>query len=92
MVAMTQKGRSPCFDKGSYLDWEKMHWTLHGKAKLVDVPVMEPCEEEPLFKVYYTKFTKMTDCMYHCQKVGGRAPTIVKMSQWQNLQLFMNRF
>ena len=90
MVTMTQKGLSPCFAKGSYLDWENMNWDLHGKAKLVDVPVMEPCKEESLFKVYGTKFTRMTDCMNHCQKLGGRAPSIVNMTEWQNLQFFMN--
>ena len=89
MVEMTQKGRSQCSDQGSYLDWTNMHWDLHGQAKLINIPVMEPCEKESLIKVYYTKFTKMTDCMHHCQKLGGRAPTIVNMSEWENFQLFM---
>ena len=89
MVKMTHESRNHCNNKGSYLQWANMQWTLHGKAKLVNVPAMEPCKEESLIKVYYTKFTKMTDCMHHCQKLGGQSPTIVDMTAWQNFQFFM---
>ena len=92
MVRLTQKSSSNhCNEKGSYLDWAKMHWSLHGKAKSLTLPVMEPCEEDSLIRIYSARFTKMTDCMHHCQKLGGRAPTIVNMTDLRNLQLFTNK-
>ena len=90
MVRLTQKRIKYCNDKGSYLDWANMHWTLHGKAKIMTAPVLEPCEEDSLVRIYFTKFTRMADCMHHCQKFGGRAPSIVNMTEMQHFQVFMN--
>ena len=88
MVLMTQKNFNHCNAKGSYLDWDDMQWTLQGQAELTAIPVMEPCKEEPLLRIY-TKFRKMTDCMHHCQKLGGRVVKIVNATEWQNFQFFM---
>ena len=83
MLTMTQKNSKHCNAKGSYLDWDNIHWTLHGQAKLTTVPVMQPCEEQSFLRIYFTKFRKMIDCMQHCQKLGGRVAKIVNETEWK---------
>ena len=39
--------------------------------------------------LFPSQFAKMSDCMHHCQKLGGRAPKVVSKDQWQELQKFM---
>ena len=45
--------------------------------------------KEPDTFLFYTEFAKMSDCMHHCQKLGGRAPKVVTKEQWNEVQTFM---
>ena len=39
--------------------------------------------------LFPVKFVKMSDCMRHCQKLGGRAPKVLTEGEWRELQSFM---
>ena len=39
--------------------------------------------------MFYTVFAHMSDCMYHCEKLGGRAPNVATEDQWNEFQSFM---
>ena len=78
-----------CKEGGDYLSWEDMDWETHGKIDVQIVDKGNPCTKEPNITLFPSQFAKMSDCMNHCQKLGGRAPKVVSKDQWQELQRFM---
>ena len=90
MKANTEhNGGENCDEGGDYLSWEEMDWEMHGNADVQIVDKGNPCAKEPNMTLFFSQFVKMSDCMHHCQKLGGRAPKVVSKSQWQELQRFM---
>ena len=63
---------------------------LKGDAKIEILGKADPCKKEPDMIAFSVEFPKMSDCMNHCQKIGGRAPKVVTKEQWHQLQAFMN--
>ena len=89
MKQITEHNPEKCDQQGDYLNWEEMEWETHGDIHIQTVSREKPCMKEPDTFLFYTKFSKMSDCMHHCQKVGGRAPKVVTKEQWNELQTFM---
>ena len=86
---MKRKTKSGICDgmDGDYLSWKDMEWEAHGK---IDVEIVDrPCQKEPKMTLFPSQFVKMSDCMHHCQKLGGRAPHLVTKDQWEDLQSFV---
>ena len=86
---MKEKTKSSICDEidGDYLSWKDMEWEANGK---IDVEIVDrPCQKEPKMTLFPSQFVKMSDCMHHCQKLGGRAPTLVTKERWEDLQNFM---
>ena len=50
----------------------------------------QPCKNDTDILLFYTEFAIMSECMYHCEKLKGRAPKILTKKQWNNLQKFMS--
>ena len=78
-----------CGEEGDYLAWSDMEWVLHGEAKLETIAMEELCEGGPMVNLYYSKFPSMQSCMYHCENLGTRAPSVVSSEDWIALQSFM---
>ena len=89
MKNMTSDG--DCLHSGDYLSWNKMDWTLHGKAVLETMEEEEVCKGEPLLDLYYTPFPSMDSCMHHCQNLGSRVPSVVTFEDWTILRDFLKR-
>ena len=60
-------------------------WELHGNATIEKMPKVKPCEEENKIDLYFSELSNMQDCKHHCQKVGGRAPAVTTVKQWNKL-------
>ena len=88
MITNTAANSKNCDGEGDYLKWEDMEWEIHGDIH-VETVTEEPCTKEPRMNLFPTQFVKMSDCMHHCQKLGGRAPKVISYRQWQELQRFM---
>ena len=90
MIATTKHKFDNCDSDGDYLSWDEMEWETHGDVTTHIVGSDQPCKKELDIMLYYTEFAKMSDCMHHCQKLGGRAPKVVTQEDWHRLQEFMN--
>ena len=90
MKAKTEHKFKDCEESGDYLSWNEMEWEMHGDITTHIIDSDQPCKNESDILLYYTKFKKMSDCMYHCKKLGGRAPKVVTEEDWHRLQRFMN--
>ena len=88
---MTSGGGEECGEEGDYLAWGEAQWTLHGEAVMEEVERIEPCEEEQLINYYSAKFKKMEACMWHCEKLGSRAPYVANISEWKTVHTFLAR-
>ena len=85
MVGMTTAGGEECGAPGDYLSWEEAEWTLHSAARMLEVEANEgPCRRESKVQVFTADFEYHSDCMEHCQKIGGgRSPPVVTLQQWE---------
>ena len=92
MKARTEHKSGNCEDSGNgnYLSWDEMEWEMHGDITTHFVDNNQSCKNESDIMLYYTEFAKMSDCMHHCEKLGGRAPKVVTQEDWHRLQEFMN--
>ena len=78
-----------CGERGGYLSWKDMTWEMYGKIGVQTVDGENLCRKEPNMTLFLSQFVKMSDCIHHCQKLGGRAPKVVKKNRRQELQRFM---
>ena len=85
MEKMTS-GRAGCVEDGDYLAWQDTEWSLHGEAVMEEVEKEQPCVEEEWVRFFDAGFLQMEDCMRHCQKLGGRAPSVLSKEDWTSLQ------
>ena len=85
MIAIT--GGEECGAPGDYVSWKEAQWTLHSKARLVFVDVLEdffPCKKESKVTTYSAPFKTASSCMNHCGKIGGgRSPSIQTQEEWE---------
>ena len=84
MKSMTEGGS--CNEEGDYLAWKDMEWVLQGQARQGKIEKDKPCQREPYFDLYNTKFPSMATCMHHCQNLGTRAPSVASSQLWLSLQ------
>ena len=90
MKTMTSGGT--CNEEGDYLAWGDMEWILHGQARKETIEKEETCKEKPLVDLYYTPFPGgMDSCMYHCENVGSRFPSLATFEDWIKLQTFLKK-
>lgn len=89
MVSITSGGKEGCGEEGDYLAWRNTQWTLHGEATMEEVGREELCEETPWVNFYSAEFSTIEDCMQHCDKLGGRAPSVTEQTEWIKLKDYM---
>ena len=77
-----QQETKGCVDDGDYLSWTEMKWNLHGAAVIETVDSDELCLADPPVNLFYTAFPGMESCMYFCQNLGTRVPSVVTREQW----------
>ena len=85
MQRMTKAGGEDCGAPGNFLSWEEAEWSLHSKAKIVEVNEQAegPCRRESKLHVFMADFHQ--ECMHHCRKiVEGRTPPVSSMDEWEN--------
>ena len=87
MKSVTRTGK--CDEEGDYLAWRDMEWILHGQARTKMLDKEEPCEKEPFANLFYTPFPRMEACMYHCEKLGTRSPSVATSEEYATLQIFL---
>ena len=92
MKYQTSAGDKECGLQGDYLSWEtsleEEEWTLHSKARLVDLDggLESPCLAKAKIIVFpMTERHSHIDCMDHCKKLGGRSPFVRTEGEWENL-------
>ena len=90
MQDLTRPG-GQCVAAGDYLDWQKAEWQLYNGAELETLDAEEMCAEESGINIYMAKFHTMESCMWHCQKMKGRAPGVTSVESWQALSSFVQR-
>ena len=80
-----------CGAPGDTLSWEDAQWTLHSKAKVKMVDSLEVCRKDGpsrwKMQLFAAAFEDHTDCMEHCQKIGGgRAPPVRTLHELDTLR------
>ena len=68
--------------KGDYLSWTEMKWNLHGVTVIETVDSKELCLADSLVNLFFTEFPSMESCMYFCQNLGTRVPSVATLEQW----------
>ena len=81
---ITSQHPHKCDVKGDYLKWKDMIWKRFADIQDINVSIEKPCSREPNMTLFFTQFPKMKECMYHCEKLGGRSAGVVKQQQWDN--------
>ena len=88
MEAMTRTGTDMCGTPGDFINWEGANWTVSlPQAKVVSVDsTTGPCRMESKIHVYPMLKAQdyHSDCMQHCEKLGGRSPSVKTFQEWQN--------
>ena len=87
MVELTKAGGEDCGAGGDLLSWDQTEWTLHSKAKTVEVDrkLDGPCWRESKFKIFTIEDKHwQKDCMNLCQKLGGRSPHVRTLPEWED--------
>ena len=87
MERMTRAGEGDCGAAGDFVSWQNTEWSLHSKAKIVEVneKTEGPCRRESKLNVFTAEFKDHQDCMHHCQKIaGGRSPPVGSLDEWEN--------
>ena len=82
---MTEAGGNMCGALGDYLNWEKTDWSLHSNARVVPLKdiVTRPCKKKSKVQVFHMKGKHwQSHCMQHCQKLGGRSPSVKTLEEW----------
>ena len=83
---MTRPGFKSCGAPGDFLSWKDATWSLHSKARTIEVDSSRgPCRRESKLQVYPMEYdTHHRDCMQLCEKLGGRSPSIVRTEDLEN--------
>ena len=90
MKTQTTAGEGYCGLEGDFLSWEKSleQWTLHSKARWVDLDsgLEGPCRARAEINVFpMNERHHHSDCMKHCEKLGGRSPSVKTKKEWENV-------
>ena len=89
MKAQTRAEGKDCATPGDLVNWEEAEWTLHSKAKMIEVDREweGPCRSESQVQVFTADFKHHEDCMQHCQKISkGRSPPVKTRKEWEGLK------
>ena len=81
MKLLTSTGKEECGLPGDFLSWKKsleeQLWTLHSKARWVDMDggLEGPCMAKAKINVFPLEGSHYHSyCMDHCKKLGGQSP------------------
>ena len=92
MKSQTSSGDIECGLEGNFLSWEKSleeeQWTLHSKARWVDLDggLEGPCRDKANINIFpLVEGQSQSDCMKHCEKLGGRSPSVKTEKEWDDL-------
>ena len=92
MKSQTSPGDKECGLEGDFLSWEKSleekQWTLHSKARWVELDggLKGPCRAKSNLNIFPMREGHwQKDCMKHCEKLGGRSPSVKTKQEWENL-------
>ena len=85
MEEMTRAGTEKCGAPGDFVNWDKTDWVLHSKARVIHVDSSRgPCRRQSKMQVYPMEdMHGHSDCMQHCEKLGGRAPSVRTFEEWK---------
>ena len=68
-----------CAEEGDFLSWTDMKWNLHGLATVESVNSEKLCLADAPVNLFFTGFPGMKSCMYFCQNIGTRVPSVVTL-------------
>ena len=84
---MTTRGSKSCGQPGDLINWKEANWTLHSKARIIEVDSAKgPCRRKSMMHVYLmSEWHHQSYCMQHCEKLGGRSPPLRTSEEWTAL-------
>ena len=88
MQNLTTAGEKMCGAPGDFLSWKKINWTLHSKARIIDIDGASegPCRRKSKVQVFPLEgYQNQGKCMELCQKLGGRSPSVKTHESWEYL-------
>ena len=88
MKKLTEAGSRECGAPGGFLSWEEAEWTLHSKARVIEVEgtLEGPCRRQSKVQVYpMLGYQGQSTCMELCQKFGGQSPSVKTLNSWEYL-------
>ena len=87
LVSKTEAGTDHCGAAGDYVNWKEANWTLHSKARIIEMDSARgPCRRESKVQVFrMAEWVLHSDCMQHCQKLGGRSPPVRTFEEWKTV-------
>ena len=88
MKKLTEAGVTECGAPGDFLSWEEAEWTLHSRAKVIEVEgaLEGPCRRQSKVQVYPMQgYQEQSTCMELCQKLGGQSPSVKTLKEWEYL-------
>ena len=86
MEQITRAGDKDCGASGDLLIWEEAEWTLHAKARIIEVEeaLEGPCRRQSKVQVYpLMEYHDQSTCMELCEKLGGRSPSVKTFKDWE---------
>ena len=82
---ITVAGTENCGAAGDFLNWQETNWTLHSKARVIEInSTRGPCRRESKLIVFPME-DYQSYCMQHCEKLGGKSPSVRTFEEWQTL-------
>ena len=102
MTNITNPEGDECGKEGSIFSWrdslsktgekdteqKSVNWIQHGKAEKKIIPRRDgPCSMPSRVTVFASKFESFFDCVEHCQKLGGRCPSLRTINEINELDL-----
>ena len=88
MKNLTEAGVTQCGAPGDVLSWEEAEWTLHSRARIIEVEreLEGPCRRQSKMQVYpMLGYQEQSTCMELCQKFGGVSPSVKTFQGWEYL-------
>ena len=90
MESITEAGNEECGTPGDFVNWNETDWeeSVQSEARVIEVDsaLEGPCRRENKMHIYpMIDWHDHSDCMQHCDKLGGQSPPVGTLREWQTL-------
>ena len=97
MINATEPKGEYCGQEGNLISWKELskrtgvidtkpiYWILHGKANNISQKKGPCAQTQSRVTVFKSEYQSFFDCMEHCQKLGGKSPSIKTLDELEML-------